>query len=198
MKNLKFVVLVALLFNGMVLSAQTFGVRAGANFAKLKATDGNFSTTTDATFGLLFGGVVEFELAENIGLETGLLFVQTGGSYPEEDGKIIFSNLQIPLHGKYYFEVNENLKPFAYAGPYFGYALSGKEFYNGESETFDLDEEGYKSLDFGFNFGAGIQIKSNLQFAVGYSLGIADLEEEESIERFGNRGLQVTATYFFN
>ena len=140
----------------MVLSAQSFGVRDGANFAKLKATDGHFSITTDATFGLLFGGVVEFELAENIGLETGLLFVQTGGSNSEENEKRIYSNLQIPVHGKYYFEVNENLKPFAYVGPYFGYMLSGFFFDNDESETIDLDDEGYKSLDFGFNFGAGI------------------------------------------
>lgn len=125
-------------------------------------------------------------------------------------------NLDIPVNVKYM--VTENI--FVMAGPYIGYALTGRlkgtttttttDIITGEvvTETEEIDEkiededwDGFNRTDYGVNVGAGYMASvgtGSVIINAGYSLGLADVSDDDPDEaQVYNRGIQITIGYLF-
>jgi len=219
--NKKFflVLLVAGLTASFAQAQFTFGARAGFNLTNIsqkidgKKAEGDMKPKYKPGFQI--GVVGEYAISEYFAIQPGILFATHGNkinwsqTYPslgkqEFKGSANINYLQIPVNAQYKLDLGGNAL-LLQAGPYFGFALSGKSksetTFNGETEKNDLDlkfgskEEEINPLDFGLGLGVGLQINA-IQIGLGYKFGLANLSnfDETSIN---NRGFALTATYFF-
>lgn len=184
-------VLFMLIFNGtsLIYGQFSFGVKAGINLSSLSHSglDDQFETTdAKMTPRLHIGGIVEYEISENIAAQSGLILTGKGAKIIETD--LLFDDkyrfkflpvyLQVPLH---LFYKGDDF--FIGAGPYFAFAVSGKiNFDDGDSEPInfgntDLDE--WRPLDFGIGIQAGTTIGA-IRIGAGYDLGLSNNNPKEA------------------
>ena len=218
-------VLLAVVLTASYAQAQlTFGARAGLNLTNMKMKTGSFSMSPDMKAGIQLGVVAEYGLSDAFFIQPGLLFAQQGckmemsesymGESMKSSDKMTLNYLQIPVNAQYKVGLG-NMKLLLQAGPYLGFAISGKEkgettySYGGEKETekynekIDFKEDGWKRFDFGLGIGAGLQF-GNIQAGLGYNLGLANIaDSDDDIEfssgktKTNNNGIVLTVTYFF-
>jgi hypothetical protein len=89
-----------------------------------------------------------------------------------------------------------------FAGPYLGYALSGKDKAEamGQSETATLkigsaDTDDVKAMDFGLNIGVGVNV-SNFLVTAQYGLGLSNLSNSSG-ETVKNKVIGISVGYLF-
>ncbi|MCF7560880.1 PorT family protein [Sabulilitoribacter multivorans] len=144
-----FLLLIITVFSITVGYAQSFGLKAGADFAsvKFKAEGENISTSET---GFYIGAFTEIEASESFTFQPELLFVSV------EDLNFI----AIPLMAK--FPVAEQFNILA--GPSLGFLLD--------------TEEGEKSFNFGVEAGVAYDISEKFFVEARYNLGLANLIED--------------------
>jgi len=179
--------LIVLLFAGISTTSFAqirWGVKAGLNIANVTAkTDAGSIDFYKNKTGFHLGVTAEVPVSGNLFFEPALLFTTKGYKIDESliKGSANINIIELPLNLLYKFDVS-SVKLFALAGPYVGFALSGKSKVDGqETESIKIgtnkDEDNYKPLDFGLNFGAGVEI-SNITVGVQYGLGLANLSPQ--------------------
>ena len=213
-KKVYLVLLAAVLTAGYAQAQLTFGARAGLNLTNVSVKVGNSSTSGDMKPGIQLGVVAEYSLNESFVIQPGLLFAQQGTkteySYSDRGvsmkgkDKMILNYLQIPVNAQYKVDLG-GMKLLLQAGPYLGFAISGKmkgeETFEGRKEKYDQklefgsDNGYYKRFDFGLGIGAGLEF-GNIQVGLGYNLGLANIRSSED-NKVKNSGLALTGTYFF-
>jgi hypothetical protein len=108
--------------------------------------------------------------------------------------------LEIPINAIYKIEVGSS-KLCINAGPYLGYALSGKTSIGEESESLAVgssDDDDLKALDYGFNIGAGIEINDAITIGLQYGLGLANLFiDSDNGYKLNNRVIGISVGYMF-
>lgn len=190
MKNLKIFAIAFLCLFSVQSFAQTFGVKAGLNMANQSAKDDNDSYDSDNKMLLGFnaGVTAEFSVNDAFSVETGLILDSKGFKVEYTDmngdkqtGKASLMYLDIPINAKYAFDLS-GTKLYLAAGPYIGFGLTGK--FKGDSDvdvkwgssTGDANSDGddYKRLDFGLNFGAGVEFGA-IGVGVQYGLGLSNI-----------------------
>jgi len=184
MRNITTILLLILL---CITATHTFsqvkyGVKVGLNLTKLsdKDNEGTYSNEYKMKTGFHFGVTAEVPFSESFSFEPGLIYSLRGfttsrksavsGEQPVEPKLTMYLNyLVIPLNAIYKIRVGKS-KIFISAGPYLGYALSGKlkadtawfgingdqperKVLIGNNSTNDI-----KPFDYGFNLGAGIEL----------------------------------------
>jgi hypothetical protein len=173
MKKIVFFLLFSLL---IVYSSQAqirFGVKGGVNLSSVSVNDGNVIDKNVTGFHI--GPSLEMLINDAFGLETSVLYSQKGVKF--KDGKNTSTNkngyLEIPVNLKYLFNVSNNFKPYALAGPYINFRVSGDDNFN---TSYGNVKEQWKAKSFGtgLNFGAGVQMLNFLQFGVNYSLSLTN------------------------
>ena len=104
--------------------------------------------------------------------------------------------VEIPLNLAYKYDLGV-VKLFGQAGPYAGVGVSAKMKSGSEEETFDFgsDPDQLKRIDYGVNFGAGVEIKK-LIIGVNYGLGLANMSNDTD-ETMKNGVLSVSAGLWF-
>lgn len=132
-----------------IMSAQSFGVKAGVDFASSKVKVGGNSVSLSET-GFYIGGFAEIELSESFNFQPELLFV----SIDE------LNQIHVPLMAK--IPVSEEFNVLA--GPALGLLLDS--------------EEGMKSFNFGIEAGAAYDISDEFFVEARYNLGLANLIED--------------------
>lgn len=193
MKN-KFTLLLMMLF--CCIATQSFaqikyGVNAGLNLSTLvvKNNDGATTENISAKAGLHIGFTAEYSFTDKFAFESGLLYSSKGTKYRYTDSGITYKEtinynyLEIPMNGVYKIDLG-NEKVLLKAGPYLGFAFSGKYIYDDGSTDkvnigSDRNTDDIKLLDFGLNFGAGIEIKS-YTFGLQYGVGLANISTDTS------------------
>lgn len=186
-----------------------YGVKAGINAAyfgfssayKRDAKDDGFKTRPLISFHV--GGYADYALTDAISLQGGLTLSGKGGreTWSGEDDfdgynyegsfKESLLYLEIPVNAVY-----KKGKFFAGAGPYVGYALSGKwkETYEedyGDGDT-DYDEDSGKVvfsgdnayrkwLDAGINLLAGYQITDKISVGANFGMGLINLSKSKHL-----------------
>jgi len=196
----------------------TFGVKTGLNSSNFfeKNDDKVLSEGYKYKAGANLGLTVDFPINNNLGVQTGLTFQSRGyrieevkdvASYDLElKSKTYLNYIDIPINLKYTYELS-SFNIHAIGGLYVGTALNGR--YEGSStfrgvtdETkFDIDfgnDQGeIKSLDYGLNFGAGVEFGAfGLNFT--YAHGLANLSNNTTNDyRLNNRLISISATYRF-
>ena len=184
-----------------IVTAQTFGIKGGVNFANVTFSgDGmNFSPKSITSFHV--GPVADFVMHESLHFNTGLLFSVKGFKMVMDffetttDVTEKVNYLEIPLNLAYKFSVGETSNFFVQAGPYLGYALNGKAKGGGETSDVEFGSGKMKRLDFGVGFGAGLEFGS-IVTSLNYQLGLANLVDDQTA-KMKNKVLQISVAYMF-
>ncbi|MWB94674.1 outer membrane beta-barrel protein [Flavobacterium sp. GA093] len=178
-----------------------FGVKAGLNIANQTGD----VVGTESLVGFHVGGFAEIKLTDKFSIQPELLYSAQGAKYdfsePEfdsfEEGKLKLAYLNIPVMAKFYVTEKFTVE----AGPQIGFLLSAKDDYSGSfmGESYSENEDvkdGYKSIDFGVNFGAGYDFTENLSVGLRYNLGLSNIVETEDAEEFDVDDVSVQNSVF--
>jgi hypothetical protein len=185
-----FIIVIALVMCSLVSQSQIrFGVKAGLNLANMVQKNDLIDFGKDASMKLGFhlGATAEFSLTKEIAIEPGLLFSMKGFSYDNSGMKFKtnINYLEIPINCMYKIDMRP-AKVMIFAGPYIGYAFSGKNTSDdpmfgplGDQKEEDInigsdkEKDEIKALDFGINIGVGGEM-NNMTLSLQYGLGLAN------------------------
>ena len=161
----------------MSVSAQEtrFGVKAGVNLSNLTGD----AEDAKSLVGFQVGGFAEIKLTEKFAIQPEVLFSTQGAKFEGTDGDSDYNTklnyINVPVLAKYFVTEAFTVE----AGPQIGFLVSAKD--DGE-DTKDY----YKSVDFGFNFGAGYNFTENLSLGLRYTLGLSSVADTpDEFEDFG-------------
>jgi len=210
MKKIIFVGILSILFASASF-AQTpkIGLTAGLNTSNIRASSGNYSETGDYKAGFQVGVVADFGITEKFSIIPELLFSQRGTKGKDDSGELedfnnaslTFNYLQLPINAAYKFDVGNDSKVFVFAGPYIGYALSGKATLGNGSASISGDlpfgsgEDEYKRLDAGVNIGVGYQY-DKIFFKLQYNQGLTNIMNITGAS-VKNMNFAVSVGYYF-
>ena len=152
--------------------------------------------------GIHIGPVADFQLQGNLSFNTGLLFSLKGAKSEDSYNGETYSSttnlnyLVVPLNLAYKFPLNEKAKLLIEAGPYLGYALSGKiKDSEGSTDLTFGEEGGPKRFDAGLGFGAGVELGS-IVLSINYELGLANIIDATDY-KIKNKVLHLSLAYMF-
>lgn len=195
-----FLLSVAALFAVSSFSQIRFGVKAGLNLPNMTLKGGGVSLDTKIGLGFHVGGIVDIPISNQLALQPGILFSTKGYKYDNDlmgKGKCNLNYIEVPVNVQYKIAVG-GMKIFPFAGPYIGYGLSGKDKPD-EGESYDVNfgsaDEDLKALDFGLNFGAGIEF-SSFQASLQYGLGLSNLSNVSDVT-YKNKVIGISVAYLF-
>nr|WP_314839893.1 porin family protein [uncultured Flavobacterium sp.] len=188
----KIILTVAAVFAFGFANAQEtkFGVKGGLNLANLSGDVEDSSSK----IGFNVGGFVEIKVSDKFAIQPELLFSTQGAKFEEggEDLKINLSYVNIPVMAKYYVADAFSLE----AGPQIGFLTSAKAVAG--SESVDV-KEGFESIDFGVNFGAGYDLTEKVSLGLRYNLGLSNIAKTEAGDdsKINNSVLSLSFGYKF-
>lgn len=176
------------------------GPSAGINFAKMsfKSSKDGIGLTPAVLAAFHVGWDVQFNLAKNLGLQTGVEVTSKGSRY-NVDGtpfRITPSYLEVPVN----IMVKNVIAPvlFLSAGPYFAYAIHGDVQYGAIITNMNLGNSTNRMIrrfDCGLDIGIGLDAPS-LQISGKYEMGIANLSTGGYFNKMRNGVFEVSLTVF--
>ena len=139
MKKLFAVVLLAAAF-AMPSKAQfSWGIQAGLNMSNVSVKEAaeNAGEAVKSRTGFFVGPTVKFTLPiVGLGIDASALYDQREGKAGDE--VIKSSSIQIPINVRYGFGLGSVAEVFAFAGPQFGFKLSGDKDWAGDAAEWTL------------------------------------------------------------
>ena len=197
MKKLFAVVLLAAAF-AMPSKAQfSWGIQAGLNMSNISVKEAaeNAGEAVKSRTGFFVGPTVKFTLPiVGLGIDASALYDQREGKAGDE--VIKSSSIQIPINVRYGFGLGSIAEVFAFAGPQFGFKLSGDKNFGSEEWTL-------KSSNLSANIGIGATVMSKLQAKLNYNIALGktgefknkDIAKEIGSAKFN--AWQISLAYFF-
>ncbi|WP_162499825.1 porin family protein [Mucilaginibacter terrigena] len=165
----------------------SFGIRGGVNFAKISASNGNLTASTNSTTTFAVGVFADFKFG-SLSLQPALNYTGKGGEGDSGNGgttKIKTYYVQVPVNLVYHVPAVFGNVYFG-GGPYVGVGVSGKTTIteNGSSVSEDItfgdDQDDIKRTDFGLNGIAGLEFNNGFILGVNYDLGLSNIANENS------------------
>ena len=198
MKKLFAVVLMAVAF-AMPSKAQfSWGIQAGLNMSNVSVKDAadNVGGAIESRTGFFVGPTVKFSLPiVGLGIDASALYDQREGKAGDETVKA--QSIQIPINVRYGIGLGSIAEVFAFAGPQFGFKLSGDKNYGVADWTL-------KSSTFSANIGIGATVLSKLRAKLNYNIALGTTGEFESVSQTVKQvadakfnAWQVSLAYFF-
>ncbi len=181
----------------------SFGIMAGANFAKLGGDD--VEDASNRT-GLLAGIYVDMPIANGVSVRPELLYSMQGAKTDNIDGKgtdaeLKLDYVQLPVLVRFTVPTASQTRPFVAVGPSFGFktkcdveASSGSVSGSVACDDVDINE---KSFDIGGKIEGGVDFGMNgrvLTIGGAYTHGFSDVVEDASVK---NRVISVFAAFGF-
>ncbi|MCH7819811.1 MAG: PorT family protein [Candidatus Marinimicrobia bacterium] len=163
--------------------AMQFGVKVGLNLANLSIDPDTEGFSFDAVTKFGAGGIMLYPLSEVLDLQVEAMYLLKGTKAEFDIFGTVFelelnlAYLSVPVMVRYNLG-SEDTSPYIVVGPEFGFLLSAKSKFDGEEE--DIKDE-LKSIDLGFNVGAGVSMDMGTMPAfaeVRYSLGLSDINDD--------------------
>jgi hypothetical protein len=194
----KSIIFIALAVFTQIANAQTFGIKAGANFAKM--TD--LGSDQKSILGFHVGPVVDFELRKNIYFNSGLLYSLKGskikgiGDYGKDIQTIKLNCVEMPLNIAYKFSNGEASSFFVQAGPYLDYVINGNVELDGKKGDIVFGGENQmRRFELGIGIGCGYEFHSILT-SLSYQYGLTNqFDSQDAMVR--NKVLQLSVAYMF-
>lgn len=190
---------VSMLLSGLLLigvssfAQMSIDPEVGMNFNNLRTKiDGGDPYSDDAKIGFSAGAGLKINLSEGFYIKPGLYYNMLS-SETEVLGLTTESSyhyLQLPVNLGYELALNRGDAGyvFAEAGPYAGYALSGKSKiksplgdYSADM-TFGQEANEVNAFDWGFKFGIGYETPWNVFVKGGYTLGLGNLSNIDDVK----------------
>ncbi|KFF05038.1 porin family protein [Flavobacterium reichenbachii] len=168
-----------------------FGVKGGLNISTIGGDD-----HANALVGFQLGGFAEINVWKKLYIQPELLYSAQGGKFDAYNGQrdynVNLNYINIPVVAKYYITKQFTVE----AGPQLGLLVSSKSPY---------DE---KTVDVGFNLGAGYNFTNNFSVGIRYTIGLTsaygygndyydDYDYGYYDNRYTNNVLALTAAYKF-
>jgi hypothetical protein len=204
----------------------TFGAKAGLTFPKLATSGQEAAEFPDpqANPSFFVGGYADIAISSQFSIQPGLSVLGKGVKYKQSGTEIIdgdsYTYAGSATISTLYLEVPVNVvgkipagsgNVFVGAGPYLGYALSGKtksklsisgagmNFSESDEEDmeFGSGEDEMKRIEFGVNFLGGYELKNGLSINFGYGLGLSNLVNTSGDGKASNRVLSVGLGFRF-
>lgn len=214
MKTLKAYPLFILFFFTSAIYAQ-LGIKGGMNmaneiksFSQSNITAGfNSKNLQGYQIGLVYQLMPK---KSGLGLEIGALLSQKGSTFKLDSTDVVnvfkegyreINYIEVPLNLRYRLSLGF-IGLYGFGGVYGGYALSAKTV----NETANItSDDAFQSFidraDYGYNFGAGIELYKKIQFGGTFSQGIKNTAISNSIlplsTSSNNRVLTVNLVYMF-
>ena len=193
MKKLFAVVLMAVAF-AMPSKAQfSWGIQAGLNMTNVSTSDLNGSVKSRT--GFFVGPTIKFTLPiVGLGIDASALYDQREGKSGTETIKS--QSLQIPVNVRYGIGLGSIAEVFAFAGPQFGFKLSGDKNFGSEEWTL-------KSSNLSANIGIGATVLSKLQAKLNYNIALGktgEFKDKDIAKEIGSakfNAWQISLAYFF-
>lgn len=197
MKKLFAVVLMAVAF-AMPSKAQfSWGIQAGLNMSNVSVKDAaeDASGAIKSRTGFFVGPTVKFTLPiVGLGIDASALYDQREGKSGTETIKS--QSLQIPVNVRYGIGLGSIAEVFAFAGPQFGFKLSGDKNFGSEEWTL-------KSSNLSANIGIGATVLSKLQAKLNYNIALGktgEFKDKDIAKEIGSakfNAWQISLAYFF-
>lgn len=168
-----------------------FGVKGGLNITSFSG--GNYYDAKSLV-GFQVGGFAEIKIIERLSIQPEVLF-STQGAKQEvgmTDFDIKTNYINVPVLAKFYITKQFTVE----AGPQIGFLVSAK------SEGDDV-KDSFKSVDTGFNFGAGYNFTENVSVGLRYTVGLSNIADydvdnaEQYYDSPKNSVLALTLAYKF-
>lgn len=195
MKNLMTVVAVVVfgLFS-ISTSAQYIGVRAGMGISNL-LTPTNSTAAYGRVFSAHIGGTIDFDLADQLYLQSGLSFIKKGGG--RLNGNFNLYYLEVPVTARFDFlEIGAEGNLYARAGLYSGFLLAGN-FDGTKLDIGNTSNDDFKFLDMGLITGVGYAFNESIDVGFGAEFGFLNIEPDQSLVSLTNATFMITANYRF-
>ncbi len=158
----------------------SLGLKAGASLTSLTGAD---AKVFDNRFGFHAGIFANVGLTPLFAFQPELLYSQKGGNYANvTDRSLRLHYIDVPLA----FHVNTG-GLFFEAGPQVGFLVAAKS--QAGSVSVDV-KNGYNSVDFGYLFGLGYQLKHGLGVGLRYNGGFTNVDKATTV---GNTTVQARA-----
>ncbi len=176
-----------------------FGLQGGLNMSNISVKDAadNPGAAVKSRTGFFIGPTVKFTLPiVGLGIDAAAVYDQREGKASNNE-TIKSQSIQIPINVRYGFGLGNLAEVFAFAGPQFGFKLSGDKNYGVADWTL-------KSSNFSANIGIGATILNKLQAKLNYNVALGKTGEFESISATAKQvadakfnAWQVSLAYFF-
>jgi len=186
-----------------VYAQGNFGVLGGWNLANASIDpDQGLDWKTRKVYG--FGVVLDYSVTDFVTLHLEPMLLGKGPKAKEGEKKVVFrlTYVEIPVMFKYIIGTN-TIKPYLMAGPTIGFLQDAKlkVTTGGDSEWDDMKDD-LKSIDFGFGFGAGLDLpigNNSIFVEARYSLGLMNIADsaEGPYADVKTRGIQIFAGITF-
>jgi opacity protein-like surface antigen len=201
MKKITLSIIAVLAFGFANAQEVKFGLKGGINLSTFTGDVGSTSTRV----GFQVGGFAEIKVTDKFSVQPELLYSAQGAK--EKGGVDVNGDMQsaeviyklgyinVPIMAKYYVADKFSLE----AGPQIGFLTSSKAEAKilGFSKEVDM-EDAVKSIDFGLNFGAGLDFTENFSAGVRYNLGLSDINnEKDSTNKIHNSVFSLSVGYKF-
>ncbi|OXA71116.1 hypothetical protein B0A67_12660 [Flavobacterium aquidurense] len=160
---------IAVMAFGFTNAQQTrFGVKGGLNISTVVGGDVD---DTKSLVGFHVGGFAEIKVFDKFFIQPELLYSAQGTKVDGPlggDADLKLNYLNIPVLAKYYIVDKFSVE----AGPQLGILLSAK------AEGQDIKDY-TRSVDLGFNIGAGYNFTDNLSVGLRYTIGLSPLTDKD-------------------
>lgn len=171
-----------------------FGVLGGWSFTNASIDpDQGFDWKTRTVGG--FGAVLDYRVTDFITLHLEPMLLGKGPKAEEGENKVVFrlTYIEIPAMFKYIIGTN-TIKPYLMAGPTIGFLQDAK--LKVTMGNWDDLKDDLKSIDFGFGFGAGLDLpigNNSIFVEARYSLGLMNIadKDEGTYADVKTRGIQI-------
>ena len=214
MKAIKAYPFIILLFYTSVTYAQ-FGIKAGMNMAnEIKSftqADIAASFNSKNLQGYQIGLVYQLMPKKSgFGIEIGALISQKGSTFKLDSVDVVnvfkegyreINYFEVPLNLRYRISIG-SIGLYGFGGVYGGYALSAKTVIETTNTTTNETLQSFMDhADYGYNFGAGIELFKKIQLGGTFSQGIKNTASSNSILPLPtistNRVMTINLVYLF-
>ena len=163
-----FLITIALMAFGVTNAQKTrFGIKGGLNITTYAGGD---YWDANSLVGFQVGGFAEIKIIERLAIQPEILFSTQGASldtsFGDYDEKLNYIN--VPVLAKFYITKQFTVE----GGPQLGFLVSAKQ------EGHDAKDD-FKSVDTGFNFGAGYNFTDNVSVNLRYTVGLSNILDYE-------------------
>lgn len=202
MKKLFVTLLVAMAMTTPVLAQVSFGFKGGLNLTKMTFDRSELEEAISNKSGFFFGPTVKFTLPiAGMGMDAAVFYDQREGEIKGVGEKLKQKSIQIPVNMRYSFGMGGFGSFFLFAGPQFGFSVSGDDKLN-------IRDWSLRNAHISGNAGLGVLIVSHLQLSVGYNFALSKSAKYKVYEEDGgtrvekeadvkNNAWQIALAYYF-
>jgi len=181
---------IAVMAFGLTNAQQTrFGIKGGLNLTTFAGGD---YWDAKSLVGFQVGGFAEIKIIERLSIQPEVLFSTQGAKLDNFDIDSKLNYINIPVLAKFYITKQFTVE----AGPQLGFLVSAKN--DGRDA-----KDNFKSVDTGFNFGAGYNFTDNVSVNLRYTVGLSNIADynaedfDEYVDSPKNSVLALTLGYKF-